>query len=283
MKKFLHTVTFLLFFSLCGCSSLSPSEGANNDGGTLEPTADIFAGSDVETLKNWSFQFNEGTNDYSVFFALLNKDDEYIAADVDVDIRIVNENDEEVYKGTKSVSKKDFSYYTSHAAGEQYLANVRIPASEIVSGKSANGKVYINVYKADTVRFDEVSFDALYCIPIGDVQVTFDSFPLDLRVIGYDGTTESIIQINDVSYKFEKSYLPQLKITISGEKTYGNDNFGYDIISYKLYDNEGYIVETNNVYLRALSEGDKFKDDSIVIYDIIPGETYTLKLVEYDW
>lgn len=282
MKKIFLTLTLLFIFSLYGCSRIPASEVTDYDGDTSEPAIDIFVSDDVETLKSWSFQFNEGTNDYSVFFGLLNKNNEYISADVDIDIRIVNEYDEEVYKGTKSVSKNDFSYYTSQAAGEQYLANVRIPASEIAFGKSANGKVYITVYKADTVRFDEVNCDAFYCLPIGDVQVTFDSFPLDLRVIGYDGTTESIIQINDVSYKFEKDYLPQLKITIYGEKTYGNSNSGYDIIRYKLYDNEGYIVETNNIYLKSLSKGDKFKDDSIVIYDIIPGESYTLKLVEYD-
>lgn len=33
----------------------------------------------------------------------------------------------------------------------------------------------------------------------------------------------------------------------------------------------------------ALNQGDKFKDSSIVIYDITPGETYTLALREYDW
>lgn len=283
MKKIFLTLTLLFIFTLCGCSRIVSSEFANDDEVTSEPATDIFTSDDVEILKSWSFQFNEGTNDYSVFFGLLNKNNEYISADVDVDIRIVNEYDEEVYKGTKSVSKNDFNYYTSQAAGEQYLANVRIPASEIASGKSANGKVYLTVYKADTVLFDEVNCDAFYCLPIGDVQVTFDAFPLDLRVIGYGGTTESIIQINDVSYKFEKDYLPQLKITISGEKTYGNNKSGYDIISYKLYDNEGYIVETNNIYLKSLSEGDKFKDDTIVIYDVIPGESYTLKLVEYDW
>ena len=41
----------------------------------------------------------------------------------------------------------DFSYYSSQAAGEQYLANVRIPAAEIKAGTSASGKVYFTVYK----------------------------------------------------------------------------------------------------------------------------------------
>lgn len=40
-----------------------------------------------------------------MFFGLLDKDDNSISAEVDVDIRIVNENDEEVYQGTKRFLK----------------------------------------------------------------------------------------------------------------------------------------------------------------------------------
>lgn len=43
----------------------------------------------VETLKSWSFQYNEGTSDYSLFFGLADKNDKSLSADVDVDIRIV--------------------------------------------------------------------------------------------------------------------------------------------------------------------------------------------------
>lgn len=47
--------------------------------------------------------------------------------------------------------------------GEQYLANVRIPAAEIKAGTSASGKVYFTVYKENAVQFDEANADALYC------------------------------------------------------------------------------------------------------------------------
>ena len=175
----------------------------------------------VETLKSWSFQYNEGTSDYSLFFGLADKNDKSLSADVDVDIRIVNDADEEVYAGTKSVSPDDFGYYTSQAAGEQYLANVRIPAAEIKAGKSASGKVYF-------------------------------------------------------------TYSPQLNITITGEKKSGSENSGYDMISYKLFDSAGYMIDSGDIYLSALSAGDKFKDDSVVIYDIVPGETYVFRLSEYN-
>ena len=61
----------------------------------------------VETLKSWSFQYNEGTSDYSLFFGLADKNDKSLSADVDVDIRIVNDADEEVYTGTKLRSKPE--------------------------------------------------------------------------------------------------------------------------------------------------------------------------------
>lgn len=237
----------------------------------------------VETLKSWSFQFNEETNDFSLFFGLLDKNRDSLSANVDIDIRIVNENGEEMYRATKSVSKDDFDYYTSQTAGEQYLANVRIPASDILPGTSSNGKVYLTVYKSDIVRFDEVNCDVLYCLPVKDVQLTCESLPLELNMKDYLGNTESIIQINDVSYNYDKKYSPQLEIIISGVKTYGSKNSDYDIISYKLYDSDGYMIDSGIIYLSALSAGDKFKDNSLVIYDITPGTSYTLKLMEYDW
>lgn len=237
----------------------------------------------VETLKSWSFQYNEGTSDYSIFFGLADKNDKPLAADVDIDIRIVNDENEEVYSGTKSVSSDDFGNYTSQAAGDQYLANVRIPAAEITAGKSANGKVYFTVYKENEVQFDEVNCDALYCLPIEDVQVTFDEFPLDLKVKDFMGGTASVIQIQGAEYKFDKDYSPRLNITITGEKKSGSGNSGYDMVSYKLFDSAGYMIDSGNVYLSSLSAGDKFKDDSVVIHDVIPGESYVFQLSEYSW
>lgn len=237
----------------------------------------------VETLKSCSFQYNEGTSDYSLFFGLTDKNDKFLSAGVDVDIRIVNDENEEVYTGTKSVSPDDFGCYTSRAAGEQYLANVRIPAAEIRAGKSESGKVYFTVYNGNTIRFDEANCDALYCLPIEEVQVTFDSFPLDLKMKDFMGGTASVIQIQGAEFKFDKDYIPKLTVTITGEKKSGSRDSGYDMISYKLYDSAGYLVDSGNIYLSSLSAGDKFKDDSVVIYDITPGESYTFRLSEYSW
>lgn len=162
---------------------------------------------------------------------------------------------------------------------------MRIPVADIISGKSSNRTVFLTVYKNDIVRFDEVNCSALYCLPISDVELIFDTFPLSIDVKGYDGSIESTIQIEDIAYSFEKDYIPQVKITVFGVKTYGRQDFmpSYDVIRYKLYDSGEYMVTSGSIYLDSLGQGDKFKDDSIVFYDIIPRETYRFILSEYDW
>ena len=268
MKKYLIPLVFLLIFSFTGCSLLRTT---------------VLEGNSVETLIGWSFQYNEGTNDYSVFFGLLNKNDQYISGNVDVDIRIINESNEEVYKATKSVTKDDFGYYMSQVDGEQYLARIRIPAKDIASGKSSNGTVYLTVYKDDVVRFDEVNCSALYCLPVSDVKLEAGPFPVEINVKSYDGSVESEIRIDDVSYVYERDLMSTLKISVFGIKTYGKSNSSYDIISYKLYDSKEYVVNSGHLYIKSVAKGDKFKDDSITIYDITPGETYKLVFNEYEW
>lgn len=262
LKKYTFLLNILLFIWLCGCSS-SPTIG---------------------TLNNWSFQYNEGTNDYSVFFELRDEDGNPMSADVDVDIRIVNNKDEEIFNGTKTVSSDNFGYYTNEIQGERYLANVKIPASEIIPGMDSSGKVYLTIYKENVVAFDEVTCDALYCLPVRDIQLESESLPTEINVKDFDGTITSKIQIEDINYVVEKSYTPKLTVTIAGTKTYSNENIyfrsNYDVISYKLFDSGGFVVDSGSVYLDSLSQGDKFKDESLVFYDLIPGEMYTLEFFE---
>ena len=266
MKRILFLFLLLVILSLCACSSF---------------TSSLFGSDNIATLKGWSFQYNEGTNDYSLFFGLLNETDQYISAEVNADIRIEDDDGNVLYMATRSVAKNDFGYYSSQAAGERFLANVRIKATDIAEGYSSSGTVYLKVYKDDTATFDEVNCKVLYGLPTKPIKLQAEALPIELNIKGYDGKIKSKIRIDDVSYSLDNSILPWLTVTISGIKTYGSSNSSYDIISYKLYDNAGYMITSGNVFLSSLDAGDKFKDNSITIYDIKPGENYTLKFSEY--
>lgn len=246
----------------------------------------LAVGNSVETMKEWSFQYNEATNDYSLFFALCDKNDKYVSAEADVDIKIINDNGEIVYEGTKSITKKDFGNYFNQVAGDRYLANIRIDANEISEGTSSSGTVYFTVHNDDVLSFDEVNCEAYLCLPIKDIQVTVDSLPVELQQKTYDGSIESKLIITNVTYIVDDSLInPNLKFIIYGEKTYEkSEGLNYDIINYKLYDSDGYMVNSGHLYVgKTLSIGDKFKDDSLVIYDVTPGESYTLQFLNYEW
>lgn len=126
----------------------------------------------------------------------------------------------------------------------------------------------------------------MYCLPVKDIQLSIDTLPVELQQKGYDGSIESKVTITDVKYSVDSSLSsPRMTITLSGEKTFGKGgNLSYDIISYKLLDSEGYLVDSGQVYLgTSLNTGDKFRDDSLVVYNLTPGETYTLQLLDYSW
>lgn len=98
----------------------------------------------------------------------------------------------------------------------------------------------------------------------------------------YMGGVAAVIEIQSAEYSFDSDYSPKLSIIVSGQKLSGGDSIGYDMVIYKLYDSDGYMVDSGNLYLQSLSAGDKFKEE-IIVYDVTPGETYTLKLFEYSW
>ena len=93
MKKILLILlSVLLITNLCGCSLILNS---------------IVEQDSVSTLKSWQFQHDESTKDYSVFFAFFNKNDKAVASDATVEIRIVDEAGNELYKATRKITKND--------------------------------------------------------------------------------------------------------------------------------------------------------------------------------
>lgn len=241
----------------------------------------------VTKLRSWSFQYNDGTNDYSLFFSLVDDDDKELTASATVAIRIEDEKEHVLYEGIKQITSKDFSYYNSKTSGTHLYAEIRIDKSEIKKGYTSSGKVYLQVQNEDYFYFDEVNCSALYCLPIKGIKmVTQNALPAEIVNRSYDNSIESKFLITDVSYTvdFDSFTEPAIELEIKGKKTYESSSFSLNDFSYKLYDSDGYLVDSGSILLDTeLAVGDKFKDSSTTIYDLTPGETYTLVLSESDY
>lgn len=273
MKKTILTFILIFAFLLNGCSEIDVS--INNKGIS-------FNSKKVSNFTGWYFSYNERTNDYSVNFELLNKKGESIYTDLNVDITIVNDGGEEVYKATKYVTLDCFKLYTKNDNKKVYIADIRIPRNDIKAGQTSSGKVYLRLYKEKEFASEEVYCVAYYCLPVADIDFKTEELPKVIPVKGYDGRIESKIRIDKVDYIYETKYAPTLKFIVSGEKIYEkHGSSGYDNFSYKIYDSEGYMVDSGTIFLCSLSKGDKFREESITVYDVKPGKTYILKFYEY--
>ncbi|MCF0138219.1 MAG: hypothetical protein HUJ66_07635 [Oscillospiraceae bacterium] len=261
MKRKLSAVILVLTLLLGGCELI---------------------GGRAESVTGGSFQYNEGSKDYSLFFGLCDRDGKPVSASAEVDIRIVNDCGETVYTDTREITEADFDAYTNAETGDSYLAELRIRSREIEKGSAAGGTVYFTV-RGKNFTFEECSTEAFMCLPVRAAELVTEELPLEL-CRKYYGTVEAKLLVTEVSCELSDSmYSPWMRITVSGEKTYGADS-GYDIMCYELCDSSGVTVDSGRIYAgENLRVGDSFSDDSLVIYDISPGETYTLKLSDYEW
>ena len=87
----------------------------------------------------------------------------------------------------------------------------------------------------------------------------------------YNDELEGSVRIDGISYEFDE--WGDLEIYLQGQVIEQSDDF---YITYRLYDEEDYVVDDGWVSIDGLKKGDKFKNKSICVYDI-KKENYRLE------
>ena len=125
--------------------------------------------------------------------------------------------------------------------------------------------------------FDECSIEILDDLPLKAIDIRTDQLPVELNIQDYGSASHSTIRIDEVS-AIQDEYLPdQAVIVLQGEKIHGSGT--YDSFDYKLYDSDEQLVDNGIVMLSGLSEGERFEDDSLMLFGLVPGERYTLRFI----
>lgn len=126
------------------------------------------------------------------------------------------------------------------------------------------------------------------CTRCGDINIkmniTLPQTPLTIHEYRYNGSIDVSCKVTSVKYKVENVYFSgkvQVNVYWSGEQTYNykGDNISSMCgIGYKLYDSQGYVVDSGTDYSTAVRKGEKFKDE--YFYFILdPNESYTLEFI----
>lgn len=111
--------------------------------------------------------------------------------------------------------------------------------------------------------------------------IHMQEFPVEVESTG-GGRLVSKHKITDVRCEWSKSG-NTLYFYVTGERTYSDNEPGASTIEYfafKLYDAEGYVVDSGIQSTPSLATGEKFRDEKIYIWSMEPGE-YTFEIVDY--
>lgn len=111
----------------------------------------------VEYLSDLHVQVENEEGCYILFFALKDKNRDYVVSPANIELEIVNDEGESVYRNTYSITVDDYSYWTSPAKGEEYLAPVYIYFDDIKPGETGKGTLTFSVWYGDSFYFYNIS------------------------------------------------------------------------------------------------------------------------------
>lgn len=109
-----------------------------------------------------------------------------------------------------------------------------------------------------------------------------DNLPMKLHEYDWHNNVESSWLVNDFRYEVDENYdgTYDVDFYFSGEKTYdarGSRQGATCKISWQLFDENGYVVDSGTCYSPSVRTGEKFRDASEYLY-WLDGGTYTLEL-----
>ncbi len=227
--------------------------------------------------------YEEDEKCHVLVFSLLDSSENELSTPAVVEIKIVNDKNEEVYSAVKVVKSSDFGTWSyNNGAVKKYQASIKIYDNEIKGGKVDTGDIYFTVYNTGYFSFDESTL-SVNDLPVMPTTIILPTLPETIHDYTYSGKTDSSVKITNITYEISGD---DLYIYFTGEKTHDAEGNKYSQsckVGWKLYDSEGYIVDSGTFYSPNIAVGEKFRNEKEYAWDVIePGETYTLVISNVD-
>ena len=221
-----------------------------------------------------NFTSTDFTNGTTIWIRLCDENNiQYIAPFI-VEIKIINENGKTVYNEIKTIKSEDFKKNSTYYYGP--LAEFSISKEDIIKDNVDTGTIYFKVYNPGYFMTGENGERKGSITGLAD-KLELPTLPVTIV------NSNAWVKITNVTYEVSGD---DLYIYFTGEKTYDSKGSSYSRsckIGWKLYDSEGYLVDSGIAYTDALKVGEKFKNKKEYCWDVIePGMTYRLELVSVD-
>lgn len=149
-------------------------------------------------------------------------------------------------------------------------------------------KISASYYRSYIDMYEQAITDEYELNLINDYKINIElktELPVELAYSLSSGRVYSKCRIDSFDYNegYWSDGSASINLIFSGEKTYdrkGNSNNDNCHFAWKLYDEEGIVVDSGSAYTNDITVGQTFKDVSSSAYDIKPGN-YVLELTNY--
>lgn len=247
MKKALSIILFLvcIFAILSGCSNASaPSTETDDDSVTASPPVE-------EEILPTAIEIERYT--YSTIFDISSSFSAYVT--------VVPEN-ASIKEITWTSSNPDVATISS-SGGTSATIIPKAAGITTITATTSNG--ITDTYELEVKPFLVYDFE----LPMTFTEGTSSSY-------------RRIYEITDIQYSYS-SYYNRLTFEVDCTKTFdarGNSNATSDLIArLSIYDEDGYQIDTNTIYVSGLLVNDKTVDE-VTIYDIsLSGGPYYIRLI----
>jgi hypothetical protein len=291
MKKALSLVLALaLCLGLCACISTVPNQVTT----TTAPTKPVInqvtpttaptkpapeVDNSVQYISDRNVHYYEAPDEYIVFFGLQNSNNEYVHSSGTAEITIRDDGGAILYEKAILFDKSDFTDWTnSYWDSSRYLCGLYIKRSELDGAASSSGKLMLKVTLDDGTWFKEKELSITDLPPI-DVKIIVPEIPSTYQDYRYSSYV-STVQVSKLEYTTKVYYDGTATLTVEVvmkllSKT-GNTNESSTVcVGYKLYDSDGVVVDSGQMYSNPIAIGEASKEQ-FIISDLDPREIYTL-------
>jgi len=232
----------------------------------------------VQYIGDRSVQFNDAKKTYEVLWQLSDQNNTPMKAPADVSIKIVNDNNTEVYNKTIQVTEKDYSNWSNKFRDEDFLLGaVEIPINDITPDSKDKGTLYFSV-KGDGFSFEEKSFNVYY-LPIKQVQISLPQVPLQVSSINWNDEIDTTLEISEIKSTHDDSTITlTFKCTMVYNKD-GESEAQSGRFSYRLLDKDSVICDTGDIYTNSMRVGETtYVEKKFYNFDLDFTKDYTLEL-----
>lgn len=241
---------------------------------------------DVYWISDRSITYRSAKDYHEFTFKLKNyAKTKTLRAPVFVEMYIMSDDGTEVYRETRFLTQSDYKLVNG-----DWAAYIYIKDEEIAPCEDRWGDFYYHVYAPGYISYDWFSLSINGTLPEYDAgsSCTLSLPPLPYLMKTWTNsnqtTVETMTNITGITYKFSETYdgTCTLYVYFTGTKTYdykGSHNSSSCRLTFKLYDEDGYVVADDYCLTSAVAMGESFRNQKAIVFDLEPGVNYRLELL----